>query len=281
VDAAPEYGLAYGPNGRTQGAMGVDWADFTCSGRPGLAVATFEQEPDTLYRCDRPGYFTEVSGPMGIAAATSAYVSWTVKFIDYENSGWPGLLVTNGHTQDNVDKIESGRSFAQPMQLFRNVNGTRFQDVSSQAGFDVPFPGRGAAIGDYDNDGKLDALVVNDEGAPILLHNECRLPNHWLGISLRGVRCNRDAIGARVTITSGGRICAADQSIVSGYVSCSDPRLHFGLGKEARVTSIQVKWPDGRTDHFGSCAGDQYILLVEAAKSIAPAQFGAKSGTTY
>ncbi len=258
-------GTAFNRDGLTQGGMGVDWGDFTNKGRPGLVVATFETEPDGLYRDDGKNMYMEISAPMGIAASTTAYVAWTAKFLDYDNDGFLDLFITNGHTQDNVARIQPDRTYPQPLQLYHNEAGRRFRLVGSEAGpaFAHPIVGRGAAFGDYDNDGRVDVLTVDEEGAPLLLHNELQTSNHWLGVHLRGVRCNRDAIGARVQVTAGGVTHTLDEQLSGGYFSAHDPRLHFGLGRANRIEKVVVRWPDGGTDTIQDVSADTYIEITE------------------
>src|SRR5205814_3838187 len=138
-----------------------------------LTVATYQTEPKSVYRGDPGELYTELSGPLGVAAGTTPYIAWTAKFFDYDNDGWPDLFFTNGHTQDNVRQVEPDRSYPQPLLLYHNERGQRFANVSASAGpaFQTPIVGRGASFGDFDNDGRVDVLIVNDEGDPILLRN--------------------------------------------------------------------------------------------------------------
>jgi hypothetical protein len=265
VNVGTPSGVAYNRDGLNQGGMGADWGDFSGSGRPGLLVATFQNEPNSLYRSDDDDTYTEVGARMNLATDTTPYVAWTAKFFDYDNDGWLDILFTNGHTQDNIQQIDPGRRYAQPLQLFHNEQGRAYSAANSAAGlaFAAPIAGRGAAFGDFDNDGRVDVLIVNDEGAPILLHNECRAANHWLGVRLIGVRSNRDGIGARVTVTAGGRTLTRDQSLAGGYLSAHDPRVHFGLGPADHIQRLAVRWPDGHSDTTDAVPVDRYITIQE------------------
>lgn len=256
---------AYSHEGLTQGGMGVDWGDFDNNGRTDLVVATFQNEPKSVYRSDGKGMYTELSGPLGIAADTAANVAWTAKFFDYDNDGWLDLLFTNGHSQDNVEQVERDRTYAQRMQLFHNEKGDLFRLASAGGGpmFQRPIVGRGAAFGDYDNDGRTDVLVVDEEGVPLLLHNEAQTGHHWLGIGLVGGPSNRDAIGARVTLTAGARTLTRDLSLCGGYISGHDPRLLFGLGDAARVDEVVVRWPGGAVERIRDVPVDRYVRIVE------------------
>lgn len=268
-DVGLSSGTAYNRDGMTQGGMGVDWGDFNNDGRMDLIVATFQNEPKSLYRNDGDELFSEVGGVFGLSAITTSYVAWTVKFIDYDNDGWLDLFITNGHTQDNAEMVEPGRTYAQPLQLFHNDAGTVFRLVGPEAGatFATPIVGRGAAFGDYDNDGRVDAVLVNEEGPALLLHNEADTKNHWLGVKLIGVRSNRDAIGARVELLSEGRTLVREQQTCGGYVSSHDPRLLFGLSTSTKVASLRIRWPDGSIQTAKEVPIDRYITIIQEANA--------------
>ena len=271
-DIGVPSGTAFNQDGLTQGGMGVDWGDFNNDRRPDLAVATFQTEAKSLYRNDGTGLFTETSGALGLSGAV-AHVAWTARFFDFDNDSWLDLLFTNGHVQDNVHRIQTDRTYPQPTQLFRNEAGRLFREMKAEGGpaFTRPIVGRGAAFGDYDNDGRVDVLIVNEEGAPLLLRNESASGNHWLGVRLVGVRSNRDGIGARVTVTAGGKRLARDQQLCGGYISAHDPRLHFGLGRADRVESVEVRWPNGSVDSVRNLPGDRYIEITEGKGLTQPA----------
>jgi enediyne biosynthesis protein E4 len=262
-------GTAYNRDGLTQGGMGVDWGDFNNDGRMDLVVATFQNEPKSLYRNDGNQLYSEIGGTFGLSAVTTAYIAWTVKFIDYDNDGWLDLFITNGHSQDNAEAVEKGRTYAQPLQLFHNEAGTVFRPVGQEAGtaFSVPIVGRGAAFGDYDNDGRVDAVLVNEEGPVLLLHNEAQTGNHWLGVKLVGTRSDRDAIGARVELIRDGGKLVREQQTCGGYISSHDPRLLFGLGKSGKVDSLRVRWPDGSIQTVTDVPTDRYITITQGVDS--------------
>jgi hypothetical protein len=258
-------GTAFNRDGLTQGGMGADWGDYNNDGLSDLFVATFQSEPKSLYRNDGRGLYTEASGPLGIAPSTSQYVAWTAKFVDYDNDGWQDLFLTNGHTQDNVHLVEKGRSYRQPLQLFHNEHGSAFREANVEGGpaFAEPIAGRGAAFGDFDNDGRVDVLLVDEEGAPRLLHNEDKAANHWLGVRLIGKRCNRDAIGGRVIVSVKGRSFVRDMQLAGGYLSAHDPRVHIGLGQAEGPAAVTVRWPDGQTDVIAKVALDNYNTVTQ------------------
>ena len=258
-------GTAYDLNGKTHAGMGLDWSDYDNHGQLSLIVTTFEDEPTCVYRNEGKNLFSEMAAPLGLAAATLKMLTFGAKWLDYDNDGWPDLAVANGHVRDNATQIDPHASYRQPSQLFHNEAGKRFVEVSAEAGtaWGDKIVGRGLAVGDYDNDGRVDVLIVDSEGAPLLLHNESQPTGHWLGLRLIGSRSNRDAIGATVTLLAGGlkqtRRCGTDGS----YLSASDARVHFGLGTATAATAITVRWPSGAISHLRQVNANQYLTLRE------------------
>lgn len=256
-------GTAYDAAGNVHGGMGLDWGDYDNDGRLDLAVATFQHEAKSLYHNDGKGLFTEMAADVGLAEATVPSVAFGIKFLDFDNDGVLDLIYANGHVQDNIAAIDSATTYRQRVQLLRGT-GARFDEVSARAGepFSRAIVGRGLAIADYDNDGRVDVLVVDSEGAPLLLHNETPHPGHWLTLRLTGTRCNRDAIGAVVTVeTDSGRqtrLCHTDGS----YMSASDRRVHVGLGASTRAT-VTIRWTDGRTEIHRGVEADHVISIIE------------------
>ncbi|SRR5579884_121124 len=262
-------GTAYDNAGNVHGGMGIDWGDYNNDGKLDLAVATFQHEPKCIYRNEGGGFFTESSAELALADRTGPYVAFGCKFLDYDNDGWLDLAIANGHVQDNIADIDKSAAYKQAAQLFHNVGGKSYEDVSAQAGsgFQKPIVGRGLAIGDYDNDGRVDILLVDSEGTPILLHNETPNAGHWLSCKLVGTKSNRDGIGALLTVEAGGqklyRRCATDGS----YMSASDRRVHLGLGSATSAT-ITVRWPSGTTTTYKNVRADRVITLQEGASEL-------------
>ncbi len=257
-------GVAFGPDGNVHGGMGIDWGDYDNDGRLDLAVATFTHEPKSVYH-NRGGHvFSDDAARLGIATQTAPYVAFGVKWLDYDNDGFLDLIFANGHTQDNASQIDRTESYRQPTQLFHNLQGKRFEDVSAQAGpgLQQEIVGRGLAVGDYDNDGRIDVLIVDGAGAPLLLHNETVPVGHWLLLKLIGTKSNRDGIGALVTVEAGGktlqRRCATDGS----YLSASDGRVHVGIGAATSAT-VRMQWPSGGTDVYRNVPIDRPVTLRE------------------
>jgi len=259
-------GTAYDRDGNVHGGMGTDWGDYDGDGRLDLFVATFKDEAKSLYHNEGSQLFTDQSIPTGVAAPTSPYVAFGCRFLDVDNDGWLDLLIANGHVQDNVQDIYPSVTYRQATQLLRNLGASPpvFEDLSRQSGPDLlkPIVGRGLASGDVDNDGRIDALVVDSEGAPLLLRNETSGGGAWAGVQLRGRRC-RDAYGAMLVAEAGGRRllrhCHADGS----YMSSSDPRVLFGLGGARQIDRLTVRWPGGRTTVHQNLAAGRYHLIAE------------------
>ncbi len=264
------HGVALDTRLRVHGGMGMDWGDYDNDGWLDQVVATYQEEPKCIYHNQGRGFFEDESYKVGIEAMTAPYVAFGVKWLDFDNSGWLGLMIANGHVDDDIARMDPTTTYRQPTQLFRNLRGKRFADLSTQSGPDLqrPIVGRGLAVGDFDNDGRVDALVVDSEGAPLLLHNQSRPVGHWLSFKLVGTKSNRDGIGALVTVTAGGltqtRLCHTDGS----YLSASDVRVHVGLGKAAVAETVSVRWPSGRRDTFRHVHSGQRLLMREGAQAL-------------
>ncbi len=262
-----QAGTAFDRDGQIHGGMGTDWGDYADDGKLDLFVATFQNEAKSLFHNDGQGQFSDVSYKTGLALPTIPHVAFGCKLFDYDNDGHLDLVIANGHVQDNIHNIDTSTTYKQPLQLFHNAGMTpvTFEDASAQGGpaFARPLVGRGLAVGDYDNDGRQDVLVVDSEGKPLLLHNEDARAGHWLSVRLVGVRSNRDGIGALVTAQVGGRkllrLCHTDGS----YLSASDRRVHFGLGGAATVDSLTIRWPSGLTQTLTSLPADRIITVRE------------------
>jgi enediyne biosynthesis protein E4 len=265
-----ESGTAYSRDGVRQGGMGVDWGDYDNDGRLDLFVTTFFEQPKSLYRNEGQGRFNEEGDAGGVATATMPYVAWGTRFFDMDDDGWLDLVVANGHVRDNAEKIDPAVHYAQPLQLFHNeaapgTTARTFRDVAGSAGpaFQRPIVGRAAACGDFDNDGDLDLLVVDAAGAPLLLRNDSDHRQHWLTVRVLAANGRSDAVGARVTITAGGRKQIAEVNPGGSYFACHDPRVHFGLGAATKVDRLEVRWPDGRVERRQSVPVDRFVTVRE------------------
>jgi hypothetical protein len=195
---------------------------------------------------------------------------WGVRFLDYDNDGWKDLLITQGHDLDTIQLTFPDLRYKEPMVLARNT-GKGFVDVSAQAGevFQKAWVGRGLAIGDIDNDGRLDAVVTTNDGTLRVLHNSTQNQNHWLTLELVGHKSNRDAIGAEVRVVTAKGSQWATVSTAGSYLSSSDKRVHFGLGSETSAQSIEIRWPSGIRQTLKDVHGDQ-ILQVQELPADAP-----------
>jgi hypothetical protein len=186
-------------------------------------------------------------------------------FVDFDNDGWPDLLLVNGHVYPEVDRQHLGSDYEEPRILYHNLGNGKFEDISAGAGPGITTrsSSRGLAIGDLWNDGKLSAVVSNMNGLPSLLVNQVRAPNHWIGIQTEGIKSNRDGIGARIRLKTETRIQVDEVRSGSSYNSNSDRRVHFGLGSSAKVEWIEIRWPSGLLETFENPAIDRIVLLKE------------------
>ncbi len=253
--------------GSVHAGMGVDWGDVDRDGKLDFFVTTFTRETKCLYRNLGGGLFEEDAHLAGIGTAAWEYVAFGCKFLDADNDGWLDLIIANGHTSDNVNAFSTSQ-YRQPLQFFRNTGRHPVSFTDETKTFAIgnlpPLVGRGLATGDYDNDGRMDVLVVDGEGHPRLLHNETQGSGNWLGLRLMGAaKSTHDAYGARVTVATdnGKRIvteCRADGS----YLSTSDSRVHVGLGNATKA-DITIRWPDGREQSWSGLSANRYHQLKE------------------
>jgi hypothetical protein len=259
-------GVAFGSTGNPRSGMGVDAADFNADGFDDLLVANIDHEMYALYENHAGHFFTDAAPDHGVAQATRLLSGWGAKFFDVDNDGLPDLLLANGHPDDVIGLRAPEVHYLQPLLLFQH-DGRRLRDVSAQAGpvFARTFAARGLATGDFDNDGRVDALVGCNGGAPVLLRNTTASTNHWLGVTLRGTSCNRDAIGARITWSAGGMRHSRFRHGGGSYLSSHDPREVLGLGAATSLDWLEIKWPlpSGRTERLANVPVDRYITVVE------------------
>ena len=225
--------------------MGVAAADYLHEGLPSIFRSNFSDELETLYRNRGKGEFEDVSIEAGLGQNTR-FVGWGCGFFDFDNDGWPDLLLVNGHAFPEVDRLNIDIHYRERAILYRNDRG-RFVDISESAGPGIleKHSSRGTAFGDYDNDGAVEVLVNNQNEAPTLLRQSAKSPNHWLALKLEGTKSNRSAIGARVRITAGALAQTGEVRSGGSYLSQSDLRLHFGLGTETKVARVEITWPGG------------------------------------
>jgi enediyne biosynthesis protein E4 len=264
VGMAAEVG--YSANGQPRSGMGVDSADIDQDGFQDLFVANVDNEMFSLYRNQGDESFRDEAQAQGISQATRLLSGWGLKFFDYDNDGNLDLFLANGHPDDMVDTYGGMVKYKEPLLLFHNEGG-KLRDVSAQAGpaFSRVFAARGLALGDYDNDGRVDVLVCSNGGAPLLLRNRSGEGNHWVGLRLEGTTCNRDAVGAHVTWSAGGVKRSRLKTAGGSYLSSHDPRLVLGLGKATSVDWIEIRWPkpSERVERLERVPVDRYLRVVE------------------
>jgi hypothetical protein len=261
-------GAAYGADGEIYGNMAGDFGDFNRDGQLDLVVTRYSKQPASLYRSEQLG-FTDIASGIGFAQSTKTFVKWGTGFGDFDNDGWPDILIANGNFSSFTDMLQNEVRFREPLQLFRNLEGRAFEDVADKAGLNAgPLQSRrGTAFGDLNNDGNLDFAVFNVNGPPSLFINQSRNANHRVVFRLVGTRSNRLAIGVRVSIEAGG-ITQIDEVRGGGsYNSSNDTRLHFGLGKEAVMAKVEVRWPSGAHQEFRNVSADA-IYEIDEVKGI-------------
>jgi len=263
-----ESEVAVNAEGQTFAGMGVDFADYDNDGWPDIAVTNLANQRYATYRNNRDGTFDYASLVNGIGAMTLFHSGWSLRFLDYDNDGWKDLLIAQGHDLDTIETVAPQLRYRERMLLIRN-DGKKFVDVSPISGavFHQAWVGRGMAIGDIDNDGRIDAVVSTNGGPAHILLNQTATANHWITLHLTGHKSNRDGIGAVVKLTTvaGSQWVTATTS--SGYLSASDPRLHFGLGASTAADSIEIRWPSGIVQTLTHVQGDRQIQVDEPSSS--------------
>ena len=259
-------GVGVDGDGHAYAGMGVDFADYDNDGLPDIVVSDLAYQKYALYRNNGDGTFAYTSDSSGLGGVTLLNSGWGLRFLDYDNDGWKDLLVAQAHVMDNIELTYPQLNYREPMLLARNT-GNKFIDVSSESGsvFRQPWASRGVAIGDIDNDGRLDA-VVNENGGPIhILRNETETQNHWLTLNLIGHKSNRDAIGAGVKIITAQGAQHATVTTCSSYLSSGDKRVHFGLGLQSVIKEIDIRWPSGIRQTLHDVKPDQLLRVDEPA----------------
>ena len=264
-EMALEAGVAFDPNGNARGGMGVDAEDLDGDGFLEIFVANFSGETNALFHNGGDGVFTETTNRLGLGAISLPLSGFGSRFIDYNNDAFVDLFVHNGHPFEPINKLFPETTYKEPPFLFENT-GKGFRDVAAAHGAPLKkfYAGRGLAMGDIDNDGDSDLLLMNVGEPPVLLRNDGGNRNHWIGIHLVGTESNRDAVGAKVTVTASGRQRHKQRLGGTSYCSASDPRLLFGLGTSARIDEVTVKWPSGKIDSLKNVRSNQYVTIKES-----------------
>jgi enediyne biosynthesis protein E4 len=258
-------GCAVGEDGNEQGSMGLAIGDYNHDGMLDIFVTNFSDEYNTLYRQEKGMSFMDVSFASKLAQVSFPYVGWATDFLDFDNDGWIDLMVVNGHVYPQVDSAGGGATYAQRIFLFHNERNETFSEVAADCGDTLMARrvSRGAAFGDMDNDGDIDVVINNLDGAPVVLRNDGGNKNNWITVKTVGSKKNRDALGAQVKVTAEDLVQVKEVYSGGSYISQNDTRLHFGLGRKSRIDSIEVRWPAGKTEVVRDLPANQFVVIQE------------------
>ncbi len=264
TDIALEAGCAYSVDGKPQAGMGVSAGDYDRDGWFDIVKTNFAGDTSTLYRNVGKATFDDVTFTAGLGLNTR-WLGWGVSFADFDNDGWLDIFQVNGHVYPEVEKLTTEAGYAQRKVLYRNLKNGRFSDVSMQVGGAVTenTPGRGAAVGDFDNDGDVDVVINVVNAPPELIRNDSRSENNWLKIKLVGVKSNRSGIGSRIKLTADDGTQIEELRSSNSYYSNNDLRINFGVGKSVKVKSVEVQWPSGQIDRLNDLSVNQTITIKE------------------
>jgi enediyne biosynthesis protein E4 len=277
-DVSLVSGIAASEDGRYEAGMGIDAADISGDGRLDIYITHLDFELNRLYTNNGDGSFTDATFSSGIGNKAILLSGVSMKFVDYDNDGWPDILQLNGAMLDNVHLYHSEVSYKEPLLMFRNLGKGQFEkipDGALGADFSIPVAGRGIATADFNNDGAPDIAVNSRGDYPLLLRNDQphdSTGNHWLEILLIGTKSNRDGIGASLKLTAGGETHVEQAKGGMSYMSASDPRIHFGLGKRGKIDALEITWPSGAVDRLKDVPVDKIIAVKEGA-GIVPRNF--------
>jgi len=246
--------------------MGSTIGDYNGAGRLDIFKTNFSDDTATLYRNNGDGTFDDVTFAAGLGLYTK-YLGWGTMFLDVDNDGWPDLLLVNGHVYPEVDSQHLGSDYQEPRILYHNKGNGTFEDISANAGpgITTPHSGRGLAVGDLWNDGRISAIISNMNAPVSLLVNQVRSSNHWVAFRTIGTKSNRDGIGAKIRAKAGDRIFVDEVRSGSSYVSNNDMRVHFGLGTAVKLEGVEVRWPSGLTETFPNVRVDAINTLKEGS----------------
>jgi hypothetical protein len=265
-DVSYDSGFALNEAGRETASMGIAVGDYQNNGMLAVFDTTFSDDYKPFYRNEGDANLTDISYQIGLGEITVPFLSWGDAFLDYDNDGWKDLLMSDGHVYPQADKYAWGTSWKQRPMLFHNVQGKSFENVPAVegSGLAVLIAGRGMAVGDLFNDGKLDAVINVMDGHPVLLRNVDPNKNHWLELKLvGGPKSPRDAVGTTVYVTANGMKQRGDVLSGGSYLSSNDERPHFGLGQATTVDAIEVHWPGGKQEKFTVTGVDRIVTLTE------------------
>ena len=265
-----EAGVAANADGQTFAGMGVDFADYDNDGWPDIAVTDLANQTYAIYHNSGKGIFTYDSISTGLSGITALHSGWGMRFMDYDNDGWKDLFIAQGHDLDTIEKSFPELRYREAPMLLRNLRGQRFVNAGQGGNLSgEKWVGRGLAVGDIDNDGRLDVIISENGGPAHILMNRTQTDHHWLGFKLVGRKSNRDGIGAviRVETSAGSQWCTV--STTSSYLSASDVRAHFGLGSDTHAKTVEIRWPSGIIQKLGDVPSDRYVTVEEPVAPIA------------
>jgi hypothetical protein len=258
-------GVALSPEGREVGNMGVDMGDFDRDGKLDFAITDYADQPKGLYLNQGDQGFTDLTYPAKIAQSSLPYVSWGTGFADFDNDGLPDLVMASGHVYPDVDTVPKNVKYREPLLLYRNKGNRTFEEIAAAAGLNdgAIQSRRGVAFGDINNDGNIDMVIFNVGAPPSLFINDTKNSNHRVLFKLVSIKSNRGAVGARITVTCGTRSQLEEIKAGSSYLSTIDPRLHFGLARDAMMDKVEVRWPNGSTEMLRNVPADAIYTIVE------------------
>jgi enediyne biosynthesis protein E4 len=271
TNVALDAGVAMDADGDAQANMGVALGDYMHTGRFSILVSHFSGEYATLFRNDGGMNFTDVSMAAGIERATTSLVGWGDAFCDLSNDGWPDIVIVDGHVYPQVDSRDIGTRYREPKLLFLNERNGTFRNISRDVGpaLQIPQVSRGLAVGDLFNDGRLEIVVENLEGQPMILRPEGGAKNHWISFSLEGTKSNRLALNARVRVYAGNLVQLGEVRSGGSYLSQNDLRLHFGLGAHDRIDKAEIFWPSGAKETLTQLPADRFYTVREGQGVVA------------
>jgi hypothetical protein len=278
-EVAVETNVAFGEMGTPLSGMGIAVGDYDHDGREDLHLTNFSHQPNSLFHNLGGGMFENASVTSGLAEPSNPLLGWGCEFLDYDLDGWPDLAVANGHIQEEIARLVPGLTYEQPKSLYHNEGDGSFRSVTEALG-DLARPtlARGLAVGDYDNDGRPDLLVNNQNGAAQLLRNDAGRAKHWVSFKLEGRTGNRDGVHSRITLQAGGIRQTRVERVNASFCSSSDPRVHFGLGAATTVDQVDVQWPSGRRAQARGLAADRVWSWTEGESSPHAAQVKSRGG---